>query len=70
VTVFAVAIVVLFAGLVGGWAIHREVDQRYVERRAQWIAQNELAPMRADDVIEAELLYAPSARMDRPAVTR
>ncbi|HEY3689665.1 MAG TPA: hypothetical protein VGL46_05105 [Pseudonocardiaceae bacterium] len=73
--VFAVVIVVLLAGMVVGWAVHRGVDQRYVERRAQWIARNELAPRLpqpryADDVIEAELLYATSARLDRPEVTR
>jgi hypothetical protein len=75
VIVFAGAIVVLLAGMCVGWAVHREVDSAYIERRARWIAHNELAPRVAapawtGDVIEAELLYAPSARMDRPEVTR
>jgi hypothetical protein len=75
VTVFAVVIVVLLVGMCLGWAVHRDVDRAYVEQRAQWIARNELAPRVAapawtEDVIEAELLYAPSARMDRPEVTR
>jgi hypothetical protein len=74
--VFAVVIVALLAGMYVGWAVHREVDSAYIERRARWIAHNELAPPAppqpawSGDVIEAELLYAPSARMDRPEVTR
>ncbi|HEX5345978.1 MAG TPA: hypothetical protein VFW64_02580 [Pseudonocardiaceae bacterium] len=65
-------IVVLIAGLCAGWAVHRDHDARYIERRARWIARNELtppAPARGE-VIEAELLYAPSVRLDRPEVTR
>lgn len=72
---FAVVIVTLIAGLYVGWAVHREGDRAYIERRAQWIARNELPPQLSqpvchDDVIEAELVYAPSARLDRPEVTR
>jgi hypothetical protein len=75
VTVFAVAIVAVLAGMYVGWVVRREGDRAYIEQRARWIARNELAPRVpapawTEDVIEAELLYAPSARMDRPEVTR
>jgi hypothetical protein len=68
-------VVGLLAGFMAGWAARQGDNAEYVQRRARWIAQHELAPRPrlaawTDDVVDAELLYAASARLDRPEVTR
>jgi hypothetical protein len=71
---WALVLPVLVLGFTAGWAARRQDNRDYIERRARWIAQHELAPRLPQpahyDVIEAELLYAPSTRLDRPEVTR
>ena len=71
-----VLIVGVLLGLPAGWAVHREEDQQYVERRALFLARQmtgSLPPPELPDpadVIDAEIVTAWSTRLDRPEVTR
>jgi hypothetical protein len=63
---------VLILGFVAGWAARQGENARHIERRARRMARQMTAPVSSrvlpDDVIDAEIVYAASARMDRPEV--
>lgn len=80
--IWAVLLPVLVVGFIAGWAARRSEDGAYLQRRAQFLAQQMVseqpAPVAAppayrpnfDDVVDAEVVFAHATRTDRLEVTR
>lgn len=63
----------LLAGFVTGWAARRGADREYIESRARYLAEQMTYPALPEpppSAIDAEIVYAPSARLDRLEITR
>lgn len=69
---FLLALIPVFAA---GWAARRGHDNEYIQARARYLAEQMPRPYLpyvepAGGVFDAERVYAPSARLDRPELTR